>query len=77
MGLESSRLRLRVQVISAGVWVTYLLAIALAVWLAATWNRPHRAFITALVVLALVGAFVARGSRPSRSSAAATAKPSS
>jgi diguanylate cyclase (GGDEF)-like protein len=58
MGLESSRLRLRVQVISAGVWVTYLLAIALAVWVAMTWNRPHRDVITALVVLALVGAFV-------------------
>jgi hypothetical protein len=31
MGLESSRLRLRVQVIEAGVRVTYLFGIALAV----------------------------------------------
>jgi diguanylate cyclase (GGDEF)-like protein len=58
MGLDSSRLRLRVQVISAGVWVTYLLAIALAVWLAATWNRPHRQVLAALIAFALVGAFV-------------------
>jgi diguanylate cyclase (GGDEF)-like protein len=57
MGLESSRLRVRVQVISAGVWVTYLLAIALAVWLAATWSRPHRQVLAALIALALVGAF--------------------
>jgi diguanylate cyclase (GGDEF)-like protein len=58
MGLESSRLRLRVQVITAGVWVTYLFAIALAAWLAATWSRPHREILTALIAFALVGAFV-------------------
>jgi diguanylate cyclase (GGDEF)-like protein len=49
---------MRVQVITAGVWVTYLFAIALAVWLAATWNRPHRHILTALIVFALLGAFV-------------------
>jgi diguanylate cyclase (GGDEF)-like protein len=58
MGFESSRLRLRVQVIAAGVWVTYLLAIALAVWLAATWDRPYRQTIVVLVVAAVAGAFV-------------------
>jgi len=58
MGLDSSRLRLRVQVIAAGVRVTYLLAIALAVWIATTWNRPYREQIAALTALALVGAFV-------------------
>src|SRR3954454_19043645 len=58
MGLESSRLRLRVQVITAGVWVTYLFGIALAVWLAATWNRPHREILGALILFALLGAFV-------------------
>jgi diguanylate cyclase (GGDEF)-like protein len=49
---------MRVQVITAGVWVTYLFAIALAVWLAATWNRPHRHILAALIVFALLGAFV-------------------
>src|SRR5215208_1866070 len=58
MGLESSRIRLRVQVINAGVRVTYLLAIALAGWVAATWSRPYREPIAALIVLALLGAFV-------------------
>jgi diguanylate cyclase (GGDEF)-like protein len=58
MGLESSRLRLRVQVIAAGVRVTYMLAIAMAAWVAATWNRPYRETISALIVLALVSAFV-------------------
>ena len=42
MGLESSRLRLRVQVIGAGVWVTYLLCLALTGWLVVTWDRPYR-----------------------------------
>ena len=42
MGLDSSRLRLRVQVIGAGVWVTYLLCLALAGWLVVTWDRPYR-----------------------------------
>jgi diguanylate cyclase (GGDEF)-like protein len=58
MGLESSRIRLRVQVIAAGVRVTYLLAIAMAVWVVATWSRPYRESIAALIALALVAAFV-------------------
>jgi diguanylate cyclase (GGDEF)-like protein len=58
MGLESSRLRLRVQVIGAGVRVTYLLAIAMVAWVVATWSRPYREEISVLVALALVGAFV-------------------
>jgi diguanylate cyclase (GGDEF)-like protein len=58
MGLESSRLRLRVQVIAAGVRVTYLLAIAMVAWVVATWSRPYREQIAVLVALALVGAFV-------------------
>jgi diguanylate cyclase (GGDEF)-like protein len=58
MGLESSRIRLRVQVIAAGVRVTYLFAIAVAVWIAATWSRPYREQIAALIVLAAGGAFV-------------------
>jgi diguanylate cyclase (GGDEF)-like protein len=58
MSLESSRLRLRVQVVAAGVWVTYLFAVALAVWIAATWGRPHRDVLIALVLVAVGGAFV-------------------
>jgi diguanylate cyclase (GGDEF)-like protein len=57
MGLESSGLRLRVQVISAGVRVTYLLCAAMTVWVAATWSRPYREQIAVLLVLAVGGAF--------------------
>jgi diguanylate cyclase (GGDEF)-like protein len=58
MGLDSSRLRLRVQVIGAGVWVTYLLCLALAGWLVVTWDRPYREAIAALIAAGVLGAFV-------------------
>jgi diguanylate cyclase (GGDEF)-like protein len=58
MCLDSSRLRLRVQVIGAGVWVTYLLCLALAGWLVVTWDRPYRVPIAALVAAGVLGAFV-------------------
>jgi multisubunit Na+/H+ antiporter MnhE subunit len=58
MGLDSSRLRLRVQVIGVGIWVQYLVAIAMAVWAAATWNRPYREQIAGTVVTAVVAAFL-------------------
>ncbi len=58
MGLDSSRLRLRVQVIGAGVWVTYLLCLALAGWLVVTWDRPYREPIAALIAAGVLGAYV-------------------
>ena len=58
MGLDSSRLRLRVQVIGAGVWVTYLLCLALAGWLVVTWDRPYRVPIAALIAVGVLGGFV-------------------
>ena len=57
MGLDSSRLRLRVQVIGAGVWVTYLLCLALAGWLVVTWDRPYRGAIAALIAAGVLGGF--------------------
>jgi len=58
MGLDSSRLRLRVQVIGAGVQVTYLLCLALAGWLVVTWDRPYREAIAALIAAGVLGAMV-------------------
>jgi diguanylate cyclase (GGDEF)-like protein len=58
MGLESSRLRLRVQVIGVGIWVQYLVAASLAVWTAATWSRPYREPIAVIIGVAVVSAFV-------------------
>jgi diguanylate cyclase (GGDEF)-like protein len=58
MGLDSSRLRLRVQIVTAGVWVTYMLCAALAGWAVATWHRPHRAATLAIVSVAVLAGFV-------------------
>ena len=57
MGLDSSRLRLRVQAVGAGVWVTYLLCLALAGWLVVTWDRPYRETIAALIAAGVLAAF--------------------
>src|SRR5262245_59987316 len=58
MGLDSSRLRLRVQAIGAGVWVTYLLCLALAGWLVVTWDRPYREPIAALIAAGVLAGYV-------------------
>jgi diguanylate cyclase (GGDEF)-like protein len=58
MGLDSSRLRLRVQIVTAGVWVTYMVCAALAGWAVATWDRPYRGLTLALVGFAAMGALV-------------------
>jgi diguanylate cyclase (GGDEF)-like protein len=58
MGLDSSQLRLRVQVVTAGVRVSYMLCAALAGWAIATWHRPYRDVVLTLVVVGAVAAFV-------------------
>jgi diguanylate cyclase (GGDEF)-like protein len=58
MGLDSSRLRLRVQAIGAGVWVTYLLCLSLSGWLVVTWDRPYRAVIAALIAAGVLAGFI-------------------
>ena len=58
MGFDSSRLRLRVQIVTAGVWVSYMLCAALAVWAVATWDRPHREVVVTLLGFAVVATFV-------------------
>jgi diguanylate cyclase (GGDEF)-like protein len=58
MGLDSSRLRLRAQIVTAGVWVSYMLCAALAGWAVATWDRPHRRLTLVLVCIAVASAFV-------------------
>jgi diguanylate cyclase (GGDEF)-like protein len=58
MGLDSSRLRLRVQIVTAGVWVTFMISAALAAWALSTWDRPHRAVTLGLVGIAATSGFV-------------------
>jgi diguanylate cyclase (GGDEF)-like protein len=58
MGSDSSRLRLRVQIVTAGVWVTFMISAALAAWAVSTWDRPHRAVTLVLVGIAAAGGLV-------------------
>ncbi len=53
-----SERQLRVRMVAAGAWLTLAIVVAGAVWVAATWDRPNRDILTALVALAAVGALV-------------------
>ena len=41
-------LRLRTRMIAAGLWLSTVLLIAVAGWIAATWGRPHRGGLVAM-----------------------------
>ncbi len=43
-------LRLRARMIDAGVWLSVLLLLAVSGWIVATWGRPHRGGLAAMVV---------------------------
>jgi diguanylate cyclase (GGDEF)-like protein len=45
-------LRLRARMITAGVCLSVVLLVATSAWIAATWDRPHRGGLTALVLAA-------------------------
>jgi diguanylate cyclase (GGDEF)-like protein len=47
-------LRLRTQMIAAGVWLSAVLLVAVCIWLALTWDRPHRVALAALTISATV-----------------------
>ncbi|MGI9184031.1 MAG: diguanylate cyclase domain-containing protein [Solirubrobacteraceae bacterium] len=42
-------LRLRTRMIDAGIWLSVVLLAAVSGWIAATWGRPHRGGLTAMV----------------------------
>ncbi len=42
-------LRLRTRMIGAGIWLSVVLLAAVSGWIAATWGRPHRGGLTAMV----------------------------
>src|SRR5690348_13416854 len=51
-GVLEDALRLRAETVPIGVGVTYATVAALAVWVATTWNAPHRVLICALLAMA-------------------------
>ncbi|MGP0101127.1 MAG: HD domain-containing phosphohydrolase [Solirubrobacteraceae bacterium] len=51
-------LRMRVATFSAGIWLSYVVCGASAVYLALTWQRPHRALIAAFFGAGFLGALI-------------------
>jgi diguanylate cyclase (GGDEF)-like protein len=46
--IDQSALRMRVATIATGIWLTYVICGTCAVYVALTWDRPHRIVISAL-----------------------------
>src|SRR5947209_19649483 len=53
---DEDQLRFRARMVVAGVAVTYLMVIALGVWIVTTWSEPHRGLICALLAVAVAAA---------------------
>jgi diguanylate cyclase (GGDEF)-like protein len=56
--VDQSALRMREATFAAGVWLTYAVCGASGLYIALTWNRPHRLAISMLFGTGLVGAVV-------------------
>jgi diguanylate cyclase (GGDEF)-like protein len=56
--VDQSAVRMRVATVSAGVWLSYVVCSSSAVYLALTWQRPHRTLIALLFGAGFVGAAV-------------------
>jgi diguanylate cyclase (GGDEF)-like protein len=56
--VDQSALRMRVATFAAGIWLTYAVCCSATVYLALTWERPHRGLILALFGAGLAGALV-------------------
>ncbi len=56
--VDQSAVRMRVATVSAGVWLSYVVCGSSAVYLALTWQRPHRTLIALLFGAGFVGAAI-------------------
>jgi diguanylate cyclase (GGDEF)-like protein len=55
-GVLEDALRLRAETVPIGVGVTYATVVALGVWVATTWEQPHRLLIAAMLAIAALSA---------------------
>jgi len=55
--VDQSALRMREATFTAGVWLSYVVVAAASLYVALTWQQPHRAVITVLYAVGLAGAF--------------------
>ena len=56
--VDQSAVAMRVATIAAGIWLSYAVCGASAVYVALTWERPHRALIAALFGVGILNAAV-------------------
>src|SRR5277367_1909273 len=56
--VDQSAVRMRVATVSAGVWLSYVVCSSSAVYLALTWQRPHRTLIVLLFGAGFAGAAI-------------------
>jgi diguanylate cyclase (GGDEF)-like protein len=56
--VDQSALRVRVATIAAGVWLTYVVCGTSSVYVALTWEQPHRALIASLFGAGIAGALI-------------------
>jgi diguanylate cyclase (GGDEF)-like protein len=56
--VDQSALGMRVATFAAGIWLTYVVCSASAIYVAATWERPHRALIASLFGAGFLGAAI-------------------
>jgi diguanylate cyclase (GGDEF)-like protein len=56
--VDQSALRMREGTFAAGVWLTYVVVAAAALYVALTWEQPHRFTISVLYGVGLIGALV-------------------
>ena len=56
--VDQSALRMRAGTFAAGVWLSYVVVAAAALYVALTWERPHRVVLSVLYGVGLAGAIV-------------------
>jgi diguanylate cyclase (GGDEF)-like protein/putative nucleotidyltransferase with HDIG domain len=57
--VDQSAVRMRVATFSAGIWLTYVVCLTSAVYVALTWERPHRGLLLVTFGLGVLGALIA------------------
>ena len=57
--VDQSALGMRVATFSAGIWLTYVVCLTSAVYVAFTWGRPNRGLLLATFGLGMLGGLVA------------------
>ena len=55
---DESLLQFRERSVRDGAWLTYVVAVVMAGYAVATWDRPHRTAILGLVAVAVFGGYV-------------------